>query len=430
MLKKKKSYLIPIIGFALIIIVGSILLDLPVTNRREITYKDALYTAISSLSCTGLIKFTTVEQFNIWGQLVIAILMEIGALGFLIFIAYIWSILGRKLKISDIIMINDNISGDNFSAIKKYSIFIFNLMIKVQAVGVVLLSLKFVPQYGFFKGVWYSIFHTISSFANAGFDLMPSNGFFNFKNDSYIQIVLIILMFLGSIGIFVIEDMKEHKFRNFKKLKLQTKIVLVSSVIIIAIPTILLKIFEPEMSLLNCLFMSTSCRSTGFAITNLSECNNVSKILLTILMFIGGSPASTAGGIRIVGFSIIIATIISTLRGRDYTVMFWKKIPDFTVKKAFTIFMLFLLLLSVTTIIFSYNNNNINLINILFESVSAVTNTGLTITDINTVDISAEIILMFLMYVGRVGPLTMILAFVNEDEKNRLIEYPSEDVVL
>lgn len=430
MLKKKKTYLIPILGFALIILIGSVLLYSPVTNRRSITYKDALFTSISGLTCTGLIEFVTVEQFNFWGQLVIAILMEIGALGFLIFIAYIWAILGRKLKLSDIIMINDNISSDDYSAIKQYSIFIFNLMVKVQFLGVILLAVRFIPEYGMLKGIWYSIFHSISAFANAGFDLMKNNEFFKYKNDNYIQIIFIILMFLGSIGIFAIEDIKKNKFKNFEKLKLQTKIIIVASIILIVVPSILLKIFEPQISLLNSLFITTSSRSTGFGIVNVGEFSNASKILITILMFIGGSPASTAGGIRIVAFSIIIATVVSTLRGREYTRMFWKRIPDLTVKKAFTTFMLFLILLSVTTIIFSYKNDSVELINILFESVSAVTNTGLSITDINTININAEVILMILMYIGRVGPLTMMLAFVNEDERNKLIEYPTENVIL
>lgn len=430
MLRKKKSYLIPIIGFAIIMVLGAIFLSFPISNKRDITLEKAFFTAVSATTCTALIKFTTVEQFSIIGQIIIAILMEIGAFGFLVFISYVCAILGKRMKLSDIIMINDNISSDNYNEIKQYSIFIFNLMVKVQVIGAILLGIEFLPEYGILKGIWYSIFHSISAFANAGFDLMKTGEFTYYKNNAYIQIVLSILMFLGSIGIFVIEDLKKNKFKNFKKLKLQTKIVIVGSGVLIVLPTILLKIFEPQISILNSLFIVTSARSTGFGLLNIADFSNVSKILLIILMFIGGSPASTAGGIRIVAFFVIIATIIATLRGREETIIFWRKVPDFTVKKSFTVFMLFLIILSVATIIFAYNNTNLETINIVFENVSAVTNTGLTMTDSNLINIHGDIILMLLMYIGRVGPLTLMLAFVNVDEKSKLIDYPSENLIL
>ena len=429
MLKKKKSYLIPVGGFALIIIICTFLLLLPICNNKVIAFKDALFTAISAVTCTGFTKSAIPEQFNFLGQFIMVIAMEIGALGFIIFISYLWAIKGKKIQMSDIMMINDNISGDDYSAIKEYSIFMFRLMLRVQIAGIILLCFKFIPDFGFFKGIWYSTFHTVAAFANAGFDLIGANNLMKYKNDVYLQTVLIILMILGSIGIFAIEDLKKHKLRNFNRFKLQTKIILVYSAILIVLPTVMLKILEPSISVLNSLFMSASARSTGLAITSVQEFSQSSKILMIILMFIGGSPASTAGGVRIVSTAIILSTVFSTIRGREHTIMFWKEIPASTVRKAFTTFLLFIVLLSITTMFLAYYSD-LNLLNIVFESVSAVTNTGLTITDINDINLVGDAILMLLMFIGRVGPLTLILVFINEDEKNNYLEYPSEDVIL
>ncbi len=427
MFKNKRSYLVPIIGFALIILISTVILYLPICNYKEISYRNALFTATSALTTTGLTKVVLQSQFNFLGQVIIAILMEIGAMGFIIFISYFLSVKNKKIKMSDIILINDNISGDSYASIKEHSIFIGKLMIKVQVVGVIFLALKFIPMFGILKGIWYSIFHTISAFSNTGFTLFEGESLTQFANDIYVQIVVIVLMILGSIGILVIEDLKKNRKKRFNRLKLQTKIILTYTVGLLFVPMFIMKILDPNLSLLNCLFMSATTRSTGFAIATVSNLCVENKVMLMALMFIGGSPTSTSGGVKIITIAILISTLISTLRGKEETVMFWRRIPDSSIRKAFSILMVFVITLVVTCAIF-YHFDNISLLNIIFESISAITNTGLTITDYNTLKLSSEVIIMFLMYVGRVGPLTMVLAVINKDRKN--IEYPSEDVIL
>lgn len=430
MFKKKKSYLVPIIGFSLMMIIGAILLYLPISNKIDISFKDALYTAISAISCTGLTKVVPSEQFNFLGQFIMAILMEIGALGFVIFISYMWTKKRKKIKMSDIMMVNDSINGDNYNEIREHSVFIFNLMIKVQLLGVIFLAIKFVPEFGILKGIWYSIFHAISAFANAGFDIIGNSSMNMFKFDVYTQTILTVLMLLGSIGVLAIKDLKKNKFSNFNKLRLQTKIILVYSAVLIVFPTIILKLIEPQITVVNSIFMVTATRSTGFSVVNLAEFSNVSKLLMTILMFIGGSPASTAGGVRIVAIAIIVSTMIATLRGRTNTVIFWKKIPDIVVRKAFTIFILFLLVLLIAISIYSYNNKEIKLIDIAFESVSAITNTGLSTVNSEDINLVADIIIMILMYIGRMGPIALIAVFVNDESVDKLVDYPTENVIL
>lgn len=429
MLKNKKTYLIPVVGFAIIIIIASIILYLPICNLKGLSFREILYISTSGLTTTGLTKGLIVEQFSFLGQVILAILMEIGAMGFIIFASYFWSIRNKKIKMSDIIVINDNIVGDNYGLVREHSIFIVKFMLKIQLIGVVLLLFRFVPQYGIFSGIWNSIFITISAFSNSGFDLFEGNSLEIFANDIYVQIVLMFLMIIGGIGIFIIEDIIDNKSRKFSRLKLQTKITLIYSAVLIIFPAILMKIYEPNISFLNSLFLASSTRSTGFSIADISEFSFGSKVILIILMMIGGSPTSTSGGIKIITIAIVISTIISTLRGKNETIMFWRKIPNSIVRKAFTILMLFLTLLLVSCLLFGHFNN-IGAMNIVFETSSALSNAGLSITDYNEINIMGDLILLFLMFIGRVGPLTMILIFVSEDRRNKFIEYPEENILL
>lgn len=429
MLKNKKTYLIPIVGFLLIILVASFILYLPICNYKYISFKDSLFITISGLTTTGFTKMPLVSQFNFLGQLILAILMEVGALGFIIFISYFWSIRNKKMRMSDIIVINDNISSDSYGLIKEHSIFIGKFMLKVQIIGSILLSIKFIPMFGILKGIWYGIFHTISAFSNTGFDLIGANSFIVFSNDIYIQLVMIGIMFIGNIGVLVVEDIKNNKFGKFDRLKLQTKIVLILSAVLIFVPMILMKILEPNLSLLNCLFMSMTTRSTGFSVTNVSTMTFESKIILTILMFIGGGPTSTTGGVKMIPIAIIFATILSTLKGNNDTVIFWKKIPDLIVKRAFTILMVCMLMIIVTSLIF-YHFDNRSVLDVVLENVSAFSNTGLSVVDYNNISLGAEILIMALMFIGRVGPLSVILVIINEDKNNKYVEYPTENVIL
>ena len=427
MLKNKRTYLIPIIGFALIIFIGSILLFIPSVNKTSLSYKYCLFIATSGFTTTGITKGALVTQFDFIGQLIIAILMEIGAMGFIIFVSYFWSMKNKKMKMSDIMVINDSISGDDYSHITKHSIFICKYMFRVQAIGALLLMIKFIPLYGFVTGIWYSIFHVISAFSNTGFDIFGSQSMIMYASDAYVQIITIVIMILGSLGILVIEDIKDKKFK-FNKFKVQTKIVVVASVFLIIVPTLLMCIYDTELSLINSLFMSASVRNSGMTIIDFSELSFQTKVLLGVLMLIGGGPTSTSGGIRILPVVILLATVISTLRGKNETIIFWRKISPVVIRRSLTIVTVFFLLLTMGCVLF-YEFNDVGIQRIIFECISAITNTGFSVISPNEVNIIGDSILMFLMFAGRVGPLSMVLAFVT-DNKNKYIEYPSENIVL
>lgn len=429
MVNSKRIYFIPVIGFLLIILVASFILYLPICNNNLISYWDSLFVTISGISTTGLSTVTIAEQFNFLGELVIAILMEIGAYGFIVIISYIWSVLNKKISVSNMILINDSISSDDFNLLKKHLLFIGKYMLRFQLYGAIFFAIKFIPIYGFFTGVWYSIFSSISAFSNCGFDIISPEGIMAFKNDTYIQIIAIILMFLGSLGILVIEDVRENKTKKFNRLRLQSKIVLSVSILVIIVPTIMIFMLEKDLSLVNSLFTTITTRSTGMTITDISSLGLISKYIIMLLMLIGGGPASTSGGIRILPFAIAVATVWSTLRCKDRTIMFNKKIPDFVVRKAFTIIVVFMIILLIVGMIF-YSLNNIGPLNILFESISAITNTGLSITDYSSLNAVGEFLLIILMFIGRVGPLSIILIFVRDDDKTKFIEYPDGNIII
>lgn len=429
MINSRRIYLISIIGFFIIILVASIILFLPICNNAPIKYKDALFITTSSVSTTGLTPLVISNQFNFLGQLIIAILMEIGAYGFIVLVSYIWSIRNKKISFSNMILINDNINSDDFKFMKEHLLFIGKLMFKVQILGAIFYAIKFIPAYGILNGIWYSIFHSISAFSNGGIDILGSNSFCNFKNDIYIQIITIILMFLGSIGILIIEDIRNNKSRKFNRLKLQTQIVLAVSAVIIIVPTIIIKMIEPNCDIINSMFITISSRSTGFTVYPMKLLSVASKIILMILMLIGGGPASTSGGIKILPFAISGATIISTLKGYNQTILFNRKVPEFLIKKSFAIVTLFIIILFIAISLF-YMLNNIGIESIIFECVSAVTNTGFTVLDYSKINFVGEFILTLLMFIGRVGPLSIFLVFVKDDSKGKFIEYPEGNIVI
>lgn len=426
MFKGKKTYLIPIISFALVILIGAVLLTIPSFNNINISFADALYTSVSGVTTTGLLKGNMIAQFNFGGQLVFAILMEIGALGFVIFVSYFWSIRNKKISMSDAMVINDSLSGDNTGSIKEHTLFIGKLVLIVQLAGTILLAIRFVPLLGFFEGLWYSIFHVISAFSNTGADLFGENGIRVFVNDFYVQIVLILLMVAGSFGVFAIEDIKNTK--KFSKFKLQTKIIIVGTIFMLVVPTILLKLIQPEISLTNGLFL-TAARSTGFNILDISKFNSAAQVIIMVIMFVGSSPASTGGGVKLVTMAVIISTLISTLKGKEETIIFWRKISNYTVRMAFTIFTLFSVSIFIALILFM-NYNNIGIEKILFDCISAISNTGFSLIPPNELNSVGSLVLIALMYIGRIGPLSLVLVFVNKDNKEKFVEYPEEKVIL
>ena len=250
-----------------------------------------------------------------------------------------------------------------------------------------------------------------------------------FAGDIYVQLITIILMLLGSLGILVIEDIKDKGFK-FKKLKLQTRIVLVYSLVLLAVPTILMKLYDPELTVMNSLFMASTSRSTGFSILPLSGFEFESKFILAVLMFIGGGPTSTSGGIRILTFAVLLSTVVATLRGKSETIIAWRTITEETVRRAFTITIVFLLVIFIGSFTILHFNDYLNMGDIVFDMISAISNTGLSLVDATQIDTVANMVFIIVMFIGRVGPLTILLSFIKNDNSDKYVKYPIENIVL
>ena len=429
MFKNKKIYLIPILGFSAIILIGAILVYCPFFNNGGVTFREAFFMSTSGLTTTGFIKRPIVETYNFWGQLVFAVEMEIGALGFIIFISYFWIARNKKIKMSDLMVLGDSINSEQFSILNEQTKFILKYMFKVQIIGIILLCVKFIPIFGVLEGIWKSIFMAISAFSNTGFDNLSSNSLVPFSNDIYVQFVVMFMMFGGEIGIFVVQDIKENWRKGFARLKLTTKIVVTATVILLVVPTIILTVGNSNVTVVNALFSSISARSSGISIVDLSSLSLSAKITLVILMFIGGAPASTAGGVRLTSIVVALETVKDTASGKSSVIIFGRKINESQVRRAFTIITVMLLAVIIGSSIFHIRTHDSDALNVFIEVVSALSNTGYSQYNYTQVDLIAEIVILLEMFIGRVGPLTIMAVVFASDKKKPKFEYPGENLL-
>lgn len=429
MFKRKREYLIPVLGFLFIILVGAIILYLPCCTIGTANFIDTLFTSTSATTTTGFSLNDISTKYTVLGKIIIAILMNIGAVGFISLIVVIVKLKNRRISLSNMKVINDSISDDNYLNLKDEVFNIVKYVAIIEIIGAFLLAIKFIPEYGMLKGIGYSLFHSISAFSNTGFDLLGENGFIKYNKDIYIRLVIIILMILGGIGFLPINDYINNKSKKFKKLKLQSKIVIIYSFALILISTIGLKIFEgSNISWLNALFMGATARNTGLYTVSVSTMTVPSKLFILILMIVGGAPGSTAGGIKVVVFAVLEAVVITTLLGKKEVVLFWRKIDENTIRLSVTILAMFIVIILIATMAI-VALNNFGLFDVLFACVSGISSTGLSSTSMQILNNAGKFILMTLMFIGRVGPLS-ILAIFTPEVNNEKINFPEEKLIL
>ena len=431
MLKKKRIYIITILGFVIVILSGAIILSTPICNNKYINFKDALFTSTSAVCVNGFLTVTISEQFSILGQFIILLLVQIGAIGVMSFIIFILTVRNKKISFSDTIMAGNFISENVYSNIKKRISNIFKYTFVIEIIGAILLSLKFIPIYGTQKGMWYGFFHSVTAFCNSGIDLIGNkNSLIIFGNDIYINIVIIALMFLGGIGFFVIEDILTCiKERKINRITFQTKFILYTNTIILIISLILIKILEPKLTLMQTIFTSMALRSTGFSTIDISACSSVTKIIFCTLMFIGGTPNSTSGGIRINVFAILVLTVITILKDKKRVIVFYKRTGGKLIKKAITIVLLSaVIILFATCVLLQFEN--LDLEGTVFHAIAAFSEVGLSYIDMNDLSIIGQVVIMILMFIGRTGPISAIGLFVSDKNHREDITYPNANMVL
>ena len=430
MLKKKNIYIIPILSFAVVVLASFTILLMPFARNNNVTNLDAFFTAVSATCVNGLSTVNLSTDYTFIGQIIIAITTEIGAIGFITIISFILSLMNRKMSIKESILLANSLNNKDESKLKQRLKVVIKYTFVIELIGSLFLAVSFVPKYGFKDGIWKSIFHSITAFCNAGFDIFGTSSFIPFKDDVYINLVIIALMILGGIGFFVIEDLITCiKKNSIKHMQFHTKIILVSTAIIYTLSVILIKIAEPNLSLLQTLFTAATCRTTGFSTTNLGETSSMLKLILSILMMIGGAPSSTSGGIRITSIAVVILTMKSIFKNEKDVICFYKKIDENTIKQAITNIFIGITIVFIGIFILA-KIQDISLVDNIFMCVSSFSATGLNVLNPSIFNTFAKGILMTLMFIGRVGPITFVSLFMFNKNENKNIEYVSGKLIL
>lgn len=425
-IRKISPLKIILLGFIILIFIGTILLCLPISSRsgQPTPFMTSSFTATSAVCVTGLIKVDTYNYWSPFGQAVILGLIQVGGIGFMTICITAISLSHKKIGLASRELMQSSVSAPQRGGIVKMTRFILVGTLLIEFSGAVLLSIAFVPRFGA-KGLWYALFHSVSAFCNAGFDLMGSGGEFSsltsFDKNPYVCIVISALIVIGGLGFFVWKDLIDNRFR-FKMLRMHSKAVLITSTILIFGGGILLYLTElpnsssQEHSALyqigNSLFQSVSTRTAGFNTVDLSQLTHSTIFIMVLLMMVGGSPGSTAGGLKTTTLAVLFASVISVFKRKKSVEMFGRRLEENVSSLALCIFAMYLMLGSAGAVFIS-TVENVPFINALFESASAVATVGLTTGITPQLGILSSIVLMLMMLFGRVGSLTMLLAFSN-----------------
>lgn len=435
------SFQIIAIGFAVAILAGALLLMLPAAtqDRQGASFGDALFTATSAMCVTGLIVQDTATYWSYFGQAVIISLIQVGGMGVITLAMAITAISGRKIGIMQRNTMQEAISAPSMAGIVRLTSFILKVTIFVELVCAAIMFPVFYQEFGLGKGLWYAIFHSISAFCNAGFDLMGVRGEFSsltsFVGNPVINITIMFLIVFGGIGFLTWEDFKRNGLR-FRKYRMQTKVILVVTAILIVLPAIWMYFHEyagqTDMTqrerILASFFQSVTLRTAGFNTTDLTAVSQPGQALMTLLMLIGGSPGSTAGGMKTTTIAVIAACAISVFRRREDSGLFHRRIDTDTVKNAATIFLMYMTLFFFSAVTISALEH-IPMMECLFETASAVGTVGLTLGITTELGNVSHLILILLMYLGRVGGLTLVFAAVSGKYRKHS-RYPQEEITV
>lgn len=420
------------IGFFILISIGGLILTTPfVTKSGQRTgIIDAFFVAASASCVTGLTPVNTGMHWNTLGHIVIIILIQISGLGIMSLASLVPLILRKKIGIKSRQILKEQFNMESMSGMINLFIYVLIFTFSIEAIGALLLSIRFVPVYGLGKGIWYAVFHSISAFCNAGFDIL-GDSIYPLRDDYLVNITIMLLVIIGGLGFMVTSEIFYK--RDLKKVSTNTKLVLLISIALILIGAfgfymlesidngvLIGEGFGPGM--LESFFQSVVARTAGFYSVDLSKIKTSTSLLLIGLMFIGGSPGSTAGGIKTTTFGVLVIATISVIKKEKEPIVFGRSIGDESIKKALSIFMVSLAIILLVSFTISITDK-FNFIDILYETVSALATVGASRGITGDLSRIAKILLGFCMYLGRIGPMTMAFAFGLEPE-DKLIKYP------
>lgn len=437
-----------VLGFAFIILVGAFLLNLPIAskNGESVGVINALFTATSAVCVTGLIAVDTATHWTTFGHIVIITLIQIGGLGFMTIATLFALIAKKKINLKERLLIQESLNQFDLSGLVKLTRHVLMITFIIEGIGALMLATQFIPELGFGKGVWYGIFHSISAFCNAGFDLMgsvsgPYTSLTLYVNNFTVSATVCSLILLGGLGFPVILDI--IKVQKFKKLAIHSKVVLVTTAIVTALSVIVIFIVEfnnPDTmgsfsfgnKILASIFQSITARTAGFNTIDLALMHQGGIFVIIMLMFIGASPASTGGGIKTTTIATVALYVKSSILGKEDVEVYGRRLDMSIIKKSMGIFFIAISMISLGTLLISITEPQFSLVDAWFEVMSALTTAGLSIGGSPSLSIVGKILIMCYMFIGRVGSLTIFVALTAKTAKakNTHIRYPEGKILV
>ncbi|NRG46440.1 Trk family potassium uptake protein [Bacillus sp. CRN 9] len=444
-MKKINGYFDPpkilVLGFAAVILIGAFLLTLPISTEsgKSLSFLDALFTATSATCVTGLVVVDTADTFSIFGEMVILSLIQIGGLGFMTFATFLFLLLGKKISLKERLLLKEAYNNISIAGIIKLvkRILIFTAVIEM--LGGIILSIRFSFDFPIGKAVYYGFFHAISNFNNAGFDLMGDfRSLTNYVDDPVVTLTVCFLIIFGGLGFIVINEL--YEYRETRRLSVHTKIVLMTTVFLTVCATILIYLFEygNDKTLgtlseagksLGAFFHAITPRTAGSNTLPIADLTQSTLFLTIFLMFIGAGSGSTAGGIKITTFAVLIATVWSQLKGKEDVVLFRRRIELQTILKALTVAMCGLAIVIVVTFILSITEKGQNFIVYLFEATSAFGTVGLSMGLTPELSPIGRVLIIFTMFAGRLGPITLGFAIAKR-RKKEAYRHPKGNIMI
>ena len=435
--RKLSSSQIILFGFAGVILIGTLLLMLPfATNSgQSASFWDALFTSTSAVCVTGLIVQDTAVYWSGFGQAVILLLIQIGGMGVVTVAAAITMASGKKISLMQRSTMQDAISAHQVGGIVRFTGFILKGIFLFESLGALVLMTVFIPEYGL-KGIWLAVFHSISAFCNAGFDLMgtksPYSSLTSYADHPVVNITIMLLIIIGGIGFLTWQDIRQNGI-HIKRYRMQSKVILATTGILLIVPAIYFFFFEFSAEpmgkrILLSLFQSVTPRTAGFNTADLTALSETGKTLTIGLMLIGGSPGSTAGGMKTTTAAVLGACAVAVFRRRENGRFFGRRIADDTVKNALTVFLMYISLFLLGGMIIS-RVEELPILTCLFETASAIGTVGLTLGITPGLHLVSKLILISLMFLGRIGGLTLIFATLSAN-KNTLSKLPLEKITV
>ncbi|MFV0497156.1 MAG: TrkH family potassium uptake protein [Candidatus Fimivivens sp.] len=420
------------VGFAFIILAGGVLLSLPIASRNGVgmPFFNALFTSVSATCVTGLVLYDTWTQFSGFGQTIILLLIQIGGLGFMAVAIFFSLVVGRRIGLRERSLLAEAVSVTKVGGLIRLVKRMLIGTALFEGVGAALLAIRFVPQFGLGRGIWFSVFHSVSAFCNAGFDLMgaqtPSSSLTYFYNDPLVILTIAVLIIVGGIGFVVWDDLVENRFR-FLNLRLHTRVVLMSTFVLLVGGLLIFLLFEHGESfagmrtqerILSAFFQSTTSRTAGFNTVDMAALSDGGKLITMILMFIGAAPGGTGGGIKITTLVVTACVVMASLRNREEISVWHFRLEPEMMRRAFCSASVYLTMTICGALVLCAQGQPLT--DAAFECVSAIGTVGLSTGITQTLPILSRVVIMLLMYAGRIGSLTVFLAVARSNKGGKL----------